>query len=599
MREALEMSSDRKHAHRLDQWISAANGSSEFNIPPEALPVWANKALALSNAGQTDRAISLIAANRDHHESEPAGLLKFVLAGIYWKGQCHHEARICFDAACDILGHAWVLNEAARFYSQQGHREAAISLRRRALVQMPDNALIQANLGDDLIGTGQAQAGIDLLGRAVQQAPNHSVIGSTWLSCLHYAEDLDCDMLFAEHRKWGQRRSAGAVPCRLDNNCDPDRKLRIGYVSADFCRHSVAYFLEPLLDTRPRDQYEAFAYGHVDAPDDVTACLVDKFDHYRAIQHLSDRALADLVRHDRIDILVDLGGHFRGNRLGVFVYKPAPVQVTYLGYPDTTGLSQIDYRLTDPWADLPDADRFHTECLWPLPVGFLCYRPPSHAPPVGGLPAHTEKCVTFGSFNNNCKMTQQVLGLWARVLHRVPGSRMLLKFKGGDSPELKERYVLAFERLGVSRDRLELLGWRRPQDHLDMYNRIDIALDTYPYNGTTTTCEALWMGVPTVTLVGQHHASRVGLSLLTRAGLGMFVAQGSDEYVDKAVSFAGQWRALDARRRSLRATLLDSGLCDARRIGQGLTQAYRAMWRKYCTGQQQNEPRNGSRNARA
>jgi protein O-GlcNAc transferase len=580
------------HTRKLDQWISATDGAPELRIPPGILPAWVSEALAQANTGQVDRAITLIEDNRDPPESEElpgvswrVGLIDFVLADIYWRGQRHREARICFDVACDILGHALVFNEAARFYSQQGNREKAILLRRRALVQMPDNALILANLGDDLIGMGQAQAGIDLLKQAVQQAPKHSVIGSTWLSGLHYAEHLDCDMLFAEHRKWGAQWASDAFPVRADKECGPERKLRIGYVSSDFCRHSVAYFFEPLLDARPQDQYDVFGYGHVDSPDDMTACLVEKLDFYRAIQHMSDRAVADLVRQDRIDILVDLGGHFRGNRLGVFVYKPAPIQVTYLGYPDTTGLSQIDYRLTDPWADLPDADRFYTECLWPLPAGFLCYRPPSDAPAVDGLPAQREKCVTFASFNNNCKMTQQVLGLWARVLRRVPESRMLLKFKGGDSPELKERYVLAFERLGVPRERVEVLGWRAPQDHLDMYNRVDIALDTYPYNGTTTTCEALWMGVPTVTLVGQHHASRVGLSLMTRAGLEMFVAHDSNEYVDKAVSFAGQWSALGTLRRSLRASLLDSGLCDARRIGHGLSQAYRAMWRKHCAGQ--------------
>ena len=590
--EAPEISPNLEPAHKLDQWIDVIDGSLELNIPAEVLPGWVSEALAWANTGREDRAVVLVEANRDQPESEGspghvwrAGLVQFVLAGIYWRGQRHREARICFDAACDILGHALVLNEAARFHSEQGDREEAFALRSRALVQMPDNALVQANLGDDLIAVGQCQAGIDLLKQAVHQAPNHPVIGSTWLSCLHYAEHLDRARLFAEHRKWGTCHGSSAVPLRADKHCDPVRKLRIGYVSSDFCRHSVAYFLEPLLDARAPDQYDVFGYGQVDAPDDVTARLVSKFDYYRTIQGASDRAVADLVRQDHIDILVDLGGLFRGNRLDVFIHRPAPIQVTYLGYPDTTGLAQMDYRLTDPWADLPDADQFYTERLWSLPAGFLCYRPPSHAPAVNGLPAQREKRVTFGSFNNNCKITQQVLGLWARVLLRVPESRMLLKFKGGDSPELKERYVLAFERLGVPRERVDVLGWRAPQDHLDTYNRVDIALDTYPYNGTTTTCEALWMGVPTVTLVGQHHASRVGLSLLTRAGLDTFVAQGASEYVDKAVSFARQWQALDTLRRSLRATLLDSGLCDARKIGHGLTQAYRAMWRKYCRGQ--------------
>jgi len=577
-----------QHGHELDQWLTVTDESLDLNIPSGALPVWVNEALGLANTGQLKRAIALIEAKHDCRDPEGlpcagiAGLTEFVLAGLYWRGQRLQAARLCFDAACDILDHALVFNEAARFYSQQGNREKAILLRNRALVQMPDNALIQANLGDDLIAVGQFQAGIDLLEQAIEQAPARPVIGSTWLSCLHYAEHLDCDRLAAEHRKWGSLHASHVTPVGTDNNRNSSRKLRIAYVSPDFRRHSVAYFFEPLLDTRPQDQYEVFGYGHIDAPDDMTARLATKFDCYRTIKDMPDQAVVDLVRQDRIDILVDLGGHFRGNRLGVFAHRPAPIQVTYLGYPDSTGLSQMDYRLTDPWADLPDADRFYTERLWSLPAGFLCYRPPSDAPPVQGLPAQREKCVTFGSFNNNCKMTQQVLGLWARVLHRVPGSRMLLKFKGGHSPELKERYVLAFERLGVSRQRVEVLGWKTPQDHLDTYNKVDIALDTYPYNGTTTTCEALWMGVPTVTLVGQHHASRVGLSLLTRAGLDMFVAHDPNEYVDRAVSFAGQWSSLDTLRRSLRAALLQSGLCDAHKIGQGLAQAYRAMWRKYC-----------------
>ena len=586
---ALDMLSDPSCARQLDQWLSAADDSLELRIPSDALPAWLDRALALANAGQLAEALTLIAENQDQlgaqdqaHAGLHVGLKELVLARIYWQGQRLAETRRAFDAACDTLGHALVFNEAARFYSQQGDRERAIGLRRQALTQRPDNALVQANLGEDLIASGQFREGIGLLSQAVQRAPQHPVIGSTWLSCLHYAEQLDRDRLFTEHCTWGARRVADVAAIAPDNNRDSERRLRVGYVSPDFCQHSVAYFFEPLLDSRPRDQYEVFGYGAVSAPDDMTAHLASKFDCYRAIQQMSDGAVAALVHQDRIDILVDLGGHFRGHRLGVFVHRPAPVQVTYLGYPDTTGLSQIDYRLTDPWADLPDADRFHTEHLWALPGGFLCFRPPRDAPSVSRLPAHRAGHVTFGSFNNNCKITQQVLGLWARILHNVPKSRMLLKFKGGDSPAVKERYVLAFERLGVSRDRIEVLGWKARQDHLDTYNQVDLALDTYPYNGTATTCEALWMGVPTLNLVGQHHASRVGLSLLTRAGLDVFVAHDPQAYVDKAVSFAGQWTALDTLRGSLRASLLGSDLCNARRIGRDIAQAYRAMWRRVC-----------------
>lgn len=261
---------------------------------------------------------------------------------------------------------------------------------------------------------------------------------------------------------------------------------------------------------------------------------------------------------------------------------PAPIQVTYLGFPDTTGMSQIDYRLTDNLADLPEAQRFHAEELVFLPQGFLCYNPPGFAPPVAELPAIKEGRFTFGSFNNNCKIQPDIMELWARILKLMERSRLLLKFSGGDDKAVKEHYFRKFENLGISRQRIRICGYKPAIDHFKLYGQMDIALDTHPYNGTTTTCEAMWMGVPTISLVGKAHASRVGLSILSRVGLSDFAASTPEDYVAKAVAFSSQIENLAKIRKSLRTTMLNSPLCDSRGFTRTLEDVYRKMWHKWC-----------------
>jgi protein O-GlcNAc transferase len=291
-----------------------------------------------------------------------------------------------------------------------------------------------------------------------------------------------------------------------------------------------------------------------------------------------------LIERDQIDILVDLAGHVGDNRLLVMARKPAPIQVTYLGYPDTTGLAAIDYRLTDVIADPPDlgAQRFYTEELAFLPDGFLCYRPPDFAPVIAPLPAEKAGFVTFGSFNNNCKINPTVTDLWAQVLRANANSRLLLKLKGGDDTSIRDRYLDLFEKAGLGRARVDIQGWKSPDEHLQTYAQMDIALDTYPYNGTTTTCEALWMGVPTVSLLGECHPSRVGLSILTRLGLEFFVASTPREYVAKATALATNLPALAQIRRTMRARIAASGLCYAKGFAARVEAAYRQMWRRWC-----------------
>jgi predicted O-linked N-acetylglucosamine transferase (SPINDLY family) len=299
---------------------------------------------------------------------------------------------------------------------------------------------------------------------------------------------------------------------------------------------------------------------------------------------MNDDQLAAQIREDGIDILVDLAGHTSGHRLGAFARKPAPLQVSWLGYPDTTGLSAIDYRLTDSIVDPPGAaDGFSSERLVRLPDGFHCYTPSDAAPDVAPLPAEKNGFVTFGSFNNLSKVNRGVLDAWADVLGRISGSRLVLKSRWLHMPEVCERIRKLLEQRGVARDRIELVA-KLPTsaEHLALYGDIDIALDTFPYNGATTTCEALWMGVPVVTLAGDRHAARLGASMLSRVGLEGLVADRPQDYVEAATRLATDLPALARLRADLRGRVAASPLCDGPGFTRQLEAAFRTMWREWC-----------------
>ena len=572
----------------LDDLVSCEDGHMEIRLPEGFVPQALLEAHRLAESGQIERASQTLdlwlgAGPVDlEGRSTRAGLTQLLTAMTCQALGRADQAERFFSRAVTVLPHPAALNEAARFHSLQGDVWRAVACRREALEVEPGNTVVRANLGLDLVQAGHLQEGIEQLRQAVQDAPASPVIGSMWVSALHYLPRLDREVLFSEHREWGQRHAPVSLAARgHGNDPHPHRRLRTGYVSPDFHRHSAAYFFEPVLDGRDRQAVEVYGYGNVARPDAVTARLASKFDHYQSVRGLSDEEVVERIRQDRIDILVDLAGHWRGHRLGVFASRPAPIQVTYLGYPDTTGLEQMDYRLTDPCADMPDAQRFHTEDLVSLAGGFLCYRPPDDAPVVGPLPALASGQVTFGSFNNNSKINEEVVGTWARLLQKDKRFRLLLKFKGGDEAQVRGHYLGQFGQHGIVEDRVQIEGWCPEAKHLGSYNNVDIALDTFPYNGTTTTCEAMWMGVPTLTLVGSHHCSRVGYSLLHQVGLEAFVASTPDEYLNKAVSCAGQLDHLAVIRRSLRPMMLASPLCDARGLAQGLEKAFRWMWQQW------------------
>jgi predicted O-linked N-acetylglucosamine transferase (SPINDLY family) len=411
-------------------------------------------------------------------------------------------------------------------------------------------------------------------------------IHSNLVYALNYLPDVPPGEIFTEHRRWAELY---AEPCRKNwvphqNDFSPHRRLRIGYVSPDLVNHAVALFLEPVLIAHDRERFEVFAYSNAVVGDQVTERLRAQTEHWREIAHSSDDQVEALIRQDRIDILVDLAGHTARNRLPLFARKPAPIQVTWLGYPNTSGMTAMDYRITESISDPPGlTDAWHSEKLIRLPGPFSCYRPPAESPPVAPLPAIESGHVTFGCFNIFAKVTPRTIALWAQLLNTIPEARLFLKSMGLTDPETTAQIRDAFAQQGIARERIELNGDRLPvADQLDLYRRVDIALDTFPYNGTTTTCEALWMGVPVVTLAGQTHVSRVGASLLTHLGATEWIATTPDDYVGKCAGLASDRSQLAIIRQSLRERLRQSALCDAPRFTRNLESAFREMWIRFC-----------------
>jgi predicted O-linked N-acetylglucosamine transferase (SPINDLY family) len=445
------------------------------------------------------------------------------------------------------------------------------------------------NLGVVRQMRGEAAEAAALFDRAEALKPDDPRVASQRLLCLNYL-DLSGERLLAEHRRFDERfgdRSGDRTPAAPHANPpDPEKRLRIGYLSVEFREHLGAYFLPPLFEAADRGRFEIVCYSilpdaHADA---YTARFKAQADGWRTIGHLDDDALAAQIRADGIDILVDLAGHSGLNRLPMLARRPAPVQVTWLGYPNGTGMASVGYRIVDPVSDpIGPTDAHAVETLVRLPAPFLCFRPPVSAPSVVPLPAGATGTVTFGSFNKLSKITDGTVALWAEVLRRVPDSRLLLKDRPLSDPGTAAMMRARFAAAGIDPARLDLVGFiRDAAGHLGAYNRIDIALDPHPYNGTITTCDTLWMGAPLVTLAGGRHAARVGASLMTAIGLPELVAATPDHYVEIAAGLAGDLTRLMRLRMGLRERLRASALCDEARFMRNLETAYRLMWRRWC-----------------
>jgi len=466
----------------------------------------------------------------------------------------------------------------------------AIEAFHNALAIDPEHIVALKNLGFALQVSGDIAAALACYRQVLERDPLDAMTWDNLLFNLNYHPQITARAICEEHRRWGE--TLGRTRANLGaprNPRAPERKLRVGYVTPDLAGHSVAHFLEPVLAHHDPARFETLLYTEAigttsDALNDRIRGLAGQ---WQETSGLGDEALAERIRADGVDVLVDLGGHTRANRVLTFAFRPAPVQATWLGYCNTTGLPAMDYRLTDKWADPPGHEAIHTEKLVRIPHGFLCYRPPDHAPEVAPLPLHTAGHVSFGSFNILEKTNREVVALWARVLVAVPDSRLILKNRSWNREQegsaSRERYREWFANHGVEPDRIEFVGWLPEKSaHLELYSRIDIGLDTFPYNGTTTTCEALWMGVPVMTLAGDRHSARVGTSLMTRVGLPECVGLDADDFVAKAAALAADPARLSQTRSNLRARMRASTLCDATAFTRELEETYRTLWRHWC-----------------
>jgi protein O-GlcNAc transferase len=509
------------------------------------------------------------------------------LGNAYQELESHDEAMKYYRQALalkpDLVG---ALNNLGNAQLKAHLIDEAIASFRQAVKLQDHYADAWYNLGRALLGIGEFDECLAAHDRSIALQPGDSTMYATKLFALHYHPRFDPPAILRETQKWNDihARPLAAQIRPHPNDRSPERKLKIGYVSPDFRDHSAAFFIDPLLANHDKTQFEIYAYANVSRPDTITQRLKQYPQHWRDTLGMTDERVAQMIRDDGIDILIDLAMHMAYNRALVFARKPAPVQVTWLAYPGTTGLQTIDYRLTDPHIDPPPSagsgqagcnDSWYSEKSIRLPETFWCYNPLVDGAAVNDLPALATGKITFGCQNNFCKVNDDVLNLWARVLDAVPGSRLILL----SPPGRHRRHVL--DKLG---DRVEFLSFQRRDNYLATYRRIDLGLDTFPYNGHTTSLDSLWMGVPIVTLCGSGPVSRAGLSQMTNLGLEKeFVAYTPDEYVQLAAKWAGDLAGLNDLRKSLRARMEQSALMDGARFARNMESIYRDIWRQYCS----------------
>ena len=470
------------------------------------------------------------------------------------------------------------------------HRVSDYDAMAKHLAAVPDDSNQAANaanlMGMMLMSQGKAREGLDFMERTAALAPDAFELQATRVMFKNYDPDISTDDLRDHHFALG-RHFGNTLP-EMDSDglarlYDPERRLRIGFVSPDLRAHSVAFFIQPYLSAFDRERFEVYAYAHLAREDTISLALRENVTCWRNIFTMTNSALAEQIRKDQVDILIDLAGLTRDTRILAFTARPAPIQMTYIGYPNTTGFSAIDYRITDGIADPDGTDDQHSETLIRLPGCFLCYAIPEHAPPVEPGPSEHRDYVTFGSFNNFTKVNPETVALWADVLNAVPGSRLLCKSQSSKDQTAQSVIRQGLEKAGIDPGRISFSSFRKTQEsHLSVYHDIDIALDTFPYNGTTTTCEALWMGVPVVTLCGERHASRVSASLLSTIGFPAGIAESRDEYVLTARLLAETPGMLRMLRRTLRDSVMRSPLCDSRFHAERLENAFRTVWRAWC-----------------
>jgi protein O-GlcNAc transferase len=557
-----------------------ASYRNAIRLKPDFAAALYNLGKVLLEYGQLDQAI---AALRASIQFQPNSAAAYNSLGIALRNQRKPEESVqAYQAALKIKPDYFeAQNNLGNALRDLRRMEDAAAAYRAALQIKPDLAETHNNLGTVLQAQGYIDQAIGEFRKAQELKPDYTGAASNLLYNLYFYAS-DPKTIYDEHVQWNQRQAQELKKFikTHTNDQNPNRKLRIGYVSPDFREHCQSIFTVPLFLNHDHEQFEIYCYANVINPDALTRRLRGYADVWQSIVGLNHQQAADLIRKDQIDILVDLAMHMASSTPLLFATKPAPIQVAWLAYPGTTGLTTMDYRFTDPRLDPPGLDdAFYTEESIRLPDTFWCYDPLAATTEVKELPAIKNGYITFGCLNNFCKVNDGVLQLWARVLRGVPRSHLILLAPAGP---VRQDVIAKLGQDGITAQRIEFVDFKPRADYLNLYNRIDLVLDTFPYNGHTTSLDSFWMGVPVVTLVGKTVVGRAGLSQLHNLDLKELAARTQEEYVEIALKLAGDLTRLRELRSKLRGRMKASPLMDAKRFAHNIESAYRDMWRKWC-----------------
>lgn len=560
---------------RLGEAIEAYRQA--LTLDPANADICNNLGVALSGLGASGAAIE---AYKRALRIDPdcTKILNNLGAEYCLKGQFAEAVAVLNRAVCAQPDFANAYGNLGAALHALHRLDAAAAAYREAARLNPASALAQTHFANALRDQGLLEEAVAHYRRAVELQPDLAALHSNLVYATHFLPGCDRSAQQAERARWNAMHGARSIVSRASytNDPDPARRLKIGYVSPDFCDHVIGRNLLPLFAHHDRSSFEIFCYSDAVQPDEITQRFGEMSDHWRPIRGFTDDVLAAQIRADGVDVLVDLTQHMAGNRLRTFALQPAPVQISFAGYPDSTGLAAIGDRISDRY--LEDEASGAGERVWRID-SFWCYDPCGVALEVAPLPARERGTVTFGCLNTFCKINPPVLALWAQILQRVPGSRLLmLSAEGGH----RERVAQDLVRLGVERERVEFVGHQPRADYLALYHQIDVVLDVFPYNGHTTSLDALWMGVPVVSLVGETPVARAGWSILQNLGLPELVAHTDEDYVARAVALASDLPRLAALRAGLRARMEKSVLMDARNFARQIEDVYRGAWRAWC-----------------
>lgn len=571
---------------RLHQYEQAlASYKVAVRIDPDYAEVHLNMGVVLRELAQLERAESCcrhaLAIRPDYAEAHLS------LGNVQQDRGQYDEAISSYRRALTLKpGYADAHINLGAALTMIGRLNDAVASYRRALEIQPNNAETHNNLGSALVDLGRLEDGMASSRKALELKPAYTSACSNLLFQHNYLGDQSASLMLAEARRFGQLVASMARPrATWENTPDPDRLLRVGLVSGDLRQHPVGYFIEgvlTMLASRSRGRLEIFAYSSRAVNDPISKRIQACCDHWQLVAGISDADLAEQIAREGIDVLIDLSGHTAHNRLPLFAWKASPIQVSWLGYFATTGVAAIDYFIADPWTLPPGEEGQFTEKIWRLPETRLCFTAPEVDVSVSPLPALENGYITFGCLNNLNKMNAEVVSLWARILIAVPHSRLLLKCSQFLEVSIRDETLERFAAHGIEASRLILDQYVPRANYLEAYQRVDICLDPFPFPGGTTTAEALWMGVPVLTLAGNSFLSRQGVGLMMNAGLIEWIATDPDNYVARAISHASELQTIAALRYGLRKQVLASPIFDATRFANHFEDALRSMWHLWC-----------------